>query len=92
MPLYDGRECPDCGAVCLGSKAVDRHERHHVDQLNWQESLLQAIERIARAAGLRPRRDTGGDDETAGDSLVTKARQAARNPEYDEDDDEEIAG
>ena len=91
IPVYDGRECPDCGAVCLGPKMQSRHERWHVDQLHWQERLVKSITDLFRKSGLRVAFERPGDDEDDEDDEETTGedgyiRLAAKHD--DEDDNE----
>lgn len=89
IPVYDGRECPDCGAVCLGPKMQSRHERWHVDQLHWQERLIKSLAGVFRKAGLGvvfERAGNDDDDEEIGEdgyvSLVTKNDDGEEDDEY----------
>ena len=99
IPIYDGRECPDCGAICCGDAAVSRHERWHVDTINWedrvtewQRKLTSSLAALFRKSGLGvtfegPDEDDEDDDDDD-DRLAAKAGRVARNPEYDDDKDE----
>lgn len=52
MPLYDGRECPDCGAVVLGREGRRLHREYHLRLEHWQDMAAAAIRTIAKHCGL----------------------------------------
>ena len=58
LPLQDGRECPECFAVVVGGTARISHRNYHTEQREWQEQMVQAVEDLARAAGLSTARST----------------------------------
>lgn len=52
LQLYDGRSCPDCGAIVCGREDRRVHRERHMQERAWQEWAADSIIRIARAAGL----------------------------------------
>jgi hypothetical protein len=62
IPIYDGRRCPDCGALVLGDKGQDLHRAHHEAQLHWQEAITEALRQTATGAGLSVGEDAGGGE------------------------------
>ena len=52
MPLYDGRECPECGACCIGRESQRTHWDWHNEQREWQGTANQNFELLARKSGL----------------------------------------
>jgi hypothetical protein len=53
LPLYDGRQCPDCAAVTIGKDARQQHRAWHVARTEYDSNLSQAVAVIARHAGLK---------------------------------------
>jgi hypothetical protein len=85
LPLYDGRECPDCGAVVLGREARRLHREYHMAEREWQESIEGLVRQIARYAGMTVVEHDGGE---AGDGYG-RVDVAAAELEYDEEDDDD---
>lgn len=63
LPLHDGRECPDCGALVIGDKGQDDHRAYHEAMRDWQDSVTEAIRQTAIGAGLT----VGCGDDSAGE-------------------------
>lgn len=85
LSLYDGRECPQCAAVCIGGAARIAHRRYHEEQLDWQRRMVDAVRSLALKAGL-----TVAEEEMPDSDLVTMGVIAARyDPEDDEDDEDD---
>jgi hypothetical protein len=61
LPLYDGRECPDCGAVILGRQGRRLHREWHMAERAWKEWAEVTIMQVARKAGLRVEEPAGGE-------------------------------
>jgi hypothetical protein len=83
LPLYDGKECPQCGAVCVGTDSRKLHQKWHWKQIDDAHMLNEAIRTIGEHAGLR----VVADDPDDGD-FDSKVRRVLNNPEYDEENDD----
>lgn len=98
LPLYDGRRCPDCGALALGDKGQELHRAHHEAQREWQEQVIEAIRATAAGAGLSVREATGGEiggleelaDEQHDQSRRVSWRTLMADRSAAEDDDERL--
>jgi hypothetical protein len=97
IPIYDGRMCPECGALCVGKKSRRAHLGWHIQRTDFDSKILDAVRQLAVAAGLNvvePHRDDAPDglydydDEGLDDRLDRKARQVAELDDYDEEDDD----
>ena len=77
LPLYDGRECPDCGAVIIGREGRELHRSYHLWLANWQDTTTAALRTISRHVGLAVEEynQAGADDYARVDLTV---------PAYDE--------
>lgn len=73
MPVYDGRECPDCGACVLGSRARKHHQAWHNQRTDYDSQILAAVKQLARRAGL---------------NVVEAAHEDAPDGLYDDYDDQ----
>jgi hypothetical protein len=94
LSLYDGRACPDCGAVVVGRDYRNAHRHWHTAQTEFDSRLLEAVRRCVLELGLNPVTDVGEPPayaETADDRLARKARGVLQADDYD-DEDEEIDG
>lgn len=99
MPLYDGRECPDCGAVCIGKGARRTHREWHIDRTEFDSRAVDALRRLIREAGLNPvesaelsRGELPEGYNQLGDldeRLTAKARAVAELDDYDDEEDED---
>jgi hypothetical protein len=85
LPLYDGRECPDCGAVVLGREARRVHREHHMAHRAWEEWVTDTLMQLAVHAGLAVEEPTGGE---AGDDYGRVDVAAAELADDEEDDDD----
>lgn len=56
IPIYDARECPQCGALVSGAKSRIKHRNDHEILRTWQHDLLNSLEIIAENAGLTTER------------------------------------
>lgn len=62
IPIYDGRRCPDCGALVLADKGQELHRAWHEAQLGWQDGIVEAMHQLVTAAGLTAvERPVGGE-------------------------------
>jgi hypothetical protein len=93
IPIYDGRQCPECGGLVVGVKARKAHQEWHTARTEWDSHIREAIRRLAAELGLNvrePRREDAPDgiyDEDIDERLTAKAR-AVVGGDYEEDDDE----
>src|ERR1700679_3370664 len=55
IPIYDSRQCPECGALCVGKGARRDHQAWHMRRTEWDSTMMEAVRRTAIAAGLKPR-------------------------------------
>lgn len=97
MPVYDGRECPDCGACVLGSRARKHHQAWHNQRTDYDSQILAAVRKLASRAGLNviePAREEAPDGlyDDYDDQLTGKANAAMNGGSYvrlDHDDTDE---
>jgi hypothetical protein len=85
LPLYDGRECPDCGVPVLGREARRVHRELHMAQQAWQEWVGDTLMQLARWTGhpvIEPARGEAGDE-------YGRVDLAAVELDDDEEDDDE---
>lgn len=61
LPLYDGRECPDCGAVVCGREARRLHREWHMGREAWEEWATATIQQVAVFAGMQVEKRAGGE-------------------------------
>jgi hypothetical protein len=73
VPIYDGRQCPECGALCVGVRARKVHQGWHTKRTEWDSALREAVRKLVVRAGL---------------NVVELANGAAPDGIYDEDDDD----
>lgn len=72
LPLYDGRQCPECSAVVFGWQAQQTHKTYHkrfaaLDKAVRQ--LIEAVRVLATDAGFAIREapvEDGGEDDDEG--------------------------
>jgi len=83
MPLYDGRACPDCGAVVCGREDRRLHREWHMQERAWQEWVTDTLMRAAKAAGLPVIDVQPGELEHQADKY---ARVDLTKPDDDEED------
>lgn len=86
MPLHDGRQCPDCGALVCGRDARRLHRELHMQTEQWQEWVGDTLMQIARHVGIptiEPDREHQGELPGQGDEY---GRVDLKAPEYDDDD------
>lgn len=67
LPLYDGRECPDCGVPVLGREARRRHREEHARRREWEEWAQATIVQVARYAGMQVEQAAAGQLEHQAD-------------------------
>lgn len=83
IPLQDGKECPDCGAVVCGREGRRLHREWHMHTGRWQEWVGDTLMRLAGELGIPtvdlPREDQGGEG----------GRVDLRAPDYDEDEEDD---
>lgn len=88
LPLYDGRECPDCAAVVCGREARRVHREWHMAAEQWQEWAQSTLLQVARYAGMTvPELAPQGQGDDGG-RVDLRAEQASAYDEEDEEDDE----
>jgi hypothetical protein len=96
MPVYDGRQCPECAAAVVGRKGQKAHQEWHTRRTEFDSTLLAAVRKMALKMGLNPVEMRPGDtpdglydvDEDQDERLTRKARQVAELDDYDEEDDD----
>ena len=85
LPLYDGRECPDCGAVVCGRESRRSHREWHMAAEAHREWVQSTLLQVARYAGMTVpelARDVQGD----GYERVDLAAELAGDDEEDDDE------
>jgi hypothetical protein len=94
VPIYDGRQCPECGALCVGKQARRAHQQWHMRRTEFDSLTRDALRRLVVAAGLNPVEhdpedapDGLYDDEGLDDRLTRKARAVVGGYDDEEDDD-----
>lgn len=93
LPLYDGRECPDCRAVVVGRDARRDHKTWHLERTEFDSRVLVALRKLVVAAGLNLV-ELDQDELPEGrysynDELTAKARTAMAGRGYDDEEDDE---
>jgi hypothetical protein len=96
IPVYDGRNCPECGALCVGSGPRKDHQAWHTLRTEFDSQLLEAVRQLADHQGLNvvePRGEDAPDglyeDEDIDRRLTRKARAVVGGGGYgDEENDE----
>lgn len=83
LPLYDGRQCPDCGAVVCGREARREHRELHMRTEQWQEWVADTFMRIAKHVGI-PTIEPAVKDQAAGVTHVD-----LRAPDYGDDEEDD---
>ena len=78
LPLYDGRACPDCGAVCVGRGDRQVHRDWHIQRTQHDTAISDAIAVVATRLGL-----------TVGYEHLGELPEGRYDPEEDDDDDED---
>lgn len=77
---WDGRACPECGAVVIGTNHRAQHQalHHQLDALDEAVRMLTEAVRVIASAlqkeGLVSVRDDGGEAEDLDERLTRKAR------------------
>jgi hypothetical protein len=85
LPLYDGKECPDCGVPVCGREARRVHREYHMRRQEWEEWAVSTILQVARYAGMQVEEQAGGE---AGDAYGRVDLAAELDDDDEEDDDE----
>ena len=85
LPLYDGRSCPDCGAVVCGREDRRVHREWHMQERAWQEWAENVVRQVAVFAGMTVQEHDVG--EVAGDGYG-RVDLAAELDDDEEDDDD----
>jgi hypothetical protein len=96
IPIYDGRNCPECGALCVGSGPRRDHQGWHTARTEFDTHLLEAVRQLAERLGLNvvePRGDESPDGlyeyEDTDSRLTRKARAVVGGGGGEDDDDGE---
>lgn len=96
VPIYDGRRCPDCGALCVGKRARKAHQGWHQARTEFDTMIVEAIRKTAIGAGLTPRmmaadRSPDGMYEAEGQAAgyVDLRELEAGGDDYDDEEDDE---
>ena len=93
IPIYDGRDCPECGALIIGPKRRKAHQEWHMKRTEFDTATVAGLRKLTLKAGLNPveldPRDApdGIYDEDQDDRLTAKARLVSNYDEEDEDDE-----
>ena len=53
LPIYDGRQCPECHVPVIGQRAKAKHQRMHDERGEWEEYLLATLHKLCEIAGIR---------------------------------------
>jgi hypothetical protein len=88
LPLYDGRECPDCGAPICGREARRLHREDHMARHAWEEWVTDTLMQLAKWTGhpvVEPE-DKGAPGEGEGYGRVDL--KVSDDDDFDEEDDE----
>jgi hypothetical protein len=92
VPIYDGRNCPECGALCVGKEARKAHQAWHMRRTEFDTYMLDAMRIVCDRLGLKVGKPDGEDspdglyeDEGLDERLTRKARIVAGEGGYDED-------
>ncbi len=93
LSLYDGRECPDCGSVCIGKKARQVHRQWHIDRTDFDSRAVDALRRLVVEAGLNPvdlaEPEGRYEADDLDERLTAKVRAVVGGGYDDEEDDDE---
>ena len=89
LPLYDGRECPDCGAVVCGREARRRHREDHMAREAWEGWVTDTLMQLAAWTGHPVTEAEGKDAPGDGDGY---GRVDLAVPDDDDDDEEDDDG
>jgi hypothetical protein len=95
VPIYDGRQCPECGALCVGKSARKDHQDWHMRRTDFDTQVLDAVRQLASRAGLNvvePQGEESPDGlyeyEDTDERLTRKARAVVGGYDDKENDDE----
>jgi hypothetical protein len=89
LPLYDGRECPDCGAVTIGREGRELHRAYHARLGHWQDVTVDVLRALADRAGVKYVEDDAPERPGDGEySRVSMRENDNYDDEEDDDDDE----
>jgi hypothetical protein len=93
IPVYDGRNCPECGALCIGRGPRKDHQQWHMQRTQFDSLTRDALHRLVRAVGLNPV-ELDPDDAPDGlydnedvDSRLTRKARAVAGGGYDEEEE-----
>ena len=53
LPIYDGRQCPECHVPIIGHKARTKHTRMHEAKGEWDEYVHTVLAKLCEVAGMR---------------------------------------
>jgi hypothetical protein len=94
IPVYDGRNCPECGALCVGKGPRKDHQAWHTARTEFDSQLLDAVRVYADELGLNvvePRSDEAPDglyEDEGVDARLTRKARAVVGGGYEGDDDD----
>jgi hypothetical protein len=52
LSLYDGRACPDCGAIVVGRDDRQAHRESHIRQTEFDSAVREFLRRLAEHTGM----------------------------------------
>jgi hypothetical protein len=94
LQLYDGRACPECGAIVIHWQMRQAHQDWHKRQHALDKAvrqLCEAVRVLAVEAGLTVRTAADDDDDEDLDDderLQVKVGRVLQGREYDDENDE----
>jgi hypothetical protein len=86
LPLYDGKECPDCGVPVLGREARRIHREEHMRRQEWEQWVENTVRQIATFAGMTV---LEAEEKRAGGDEYGRVDLAGELPGDDEEDDDD---
>jgi hypothetical protein len=88
VPIYDGRECPECGALCVGKGARKRHQGWHMARTQFDTATFAGMRKMAIKAGLTPV-ELAADDAPDGLYAYEDGEGLVVGDDYDEEEDDD---
>jgi hypothetical protein len=93
IPVYDGRNCPECGALCVGKGPRKDHQAWHTARTEFDTLILDAVRQLADRLGLNvvePRHEDSPDglyESEDTDERLTRKAPAVVGGGYEEDEE-----